>query len=172
VTAATVTKDYSLLGENARQAVESGLAGAKWYAAQIPRKRMKELMARSDQPAIRDTAVWFGLILTFGALGIATWGTWWAVPVFAVYGMLYGGSSDSRWHEAGHGTAFKARWMADALYQVASFMVLRRPTVWRWSHSRHHTDTIIVGRDPEIIQPRPPSFLELGLGVLNLKGGQ
>src|SRR5438067_7312250 len=44
--------------------------------------------------------------------------------------------------ESGHGTAFKSRWMADALYQVASFMVLRRPTVWRWSHSRHHTDTI------------------------------
>src|SRR4051794_41274131 len=55
---------------------------------------MKELMARSDQPAVRDTAIWFGLILTFGALGIATWGTWWAVPVFAVYGMLYGGLPD------------------------------------------------------------------------------
>ncbi len=76
--------------------------------------------------------------------------------------MLYGGSSDSRWHEAGHGTAFRTGWMADALYQLASFMVLRRPTVWRWSHSRHHTDTIIVGRDPEIVQPRPPSFLEIG----------
>jgi fatty acid desaturase len=164
-------KDYSLLGENARQAVESGLAGARWYAARIPRKRMKELMARSDQPAIRDTVVWFGLILTFGALGVAAWGSWWAVPVFLAYGTLYGGSSDSRWHEAGHGTAFKTRWMADALYQVASFMVLRRPTVWRWSHSRHHTDTIIVGRDPEIVQPRPPSLLELGLNIFALKGG-
>ncbi len=167
----TINKDYSLLGETAKRAVESGLAGAKWYAAQIPRRRMKELMARSDRPAVRDTAIWFGLILSFGGLGIATWGTWWAIPVFAVYGMLYGGSSDSRWHESGHGTAFKTRWMADALYQVASFMVLRRPTVWRWSHSRHHTDTIIIGHDPEIIQPRPPSFLELGLNVFALKGG-
>ena len=121
--------------------------------------------------ALRDTAVWFGLILTFGVLGIVTWGSWWAVPVFAVYGMLYGGSSDSRWHESGHGTAFKTRWMADTLYQVASFMVLRRPTVWRWSHTRHHTDTIIVGRDPEIVAPRPPDFLALALGVLNLKTG-
>ena len=72
---------------------------------------------------------------------------------------------------AGHGTAFKTRWMADALYQVASFMVLRRPTVWRWSHSRHHTDTIIVGRDPEIVAPRPPDFLGLALNFFNLKGG-
>lgn len=50
-------------------------------------------------------------------------------------------------------------------------MVLRRPTVWRWSHSRHHTDTIIVGRDPEIVAPRPPDFLALALNLLNLKGG-
>ena len=171
MTTGTIAKDYSLLGLTAKQAVESGLAGARWYATQIPRRRMKELMARSDGPAIRDTAIWLGLILGFGALGVATWGSWWAVPAFAVYGMLYGGSSDSRWHEAGHGTAFRTGWMADALYQLASFMVLRRPTVWRWSHSRHHTDTIIVGRDPEIVQPRPPSFLEIGLALLNLKGG-
>ena len=60
----TISKDYSLLGETAKRAVESGLAGAKWYATQIPRKRMKELMARSDGPALRDTAIWFGLILS------------------------------------------------------------------------------------------------------------
>jgi fatty acid desaturase len=29
-------------------------------------------------------------------------------------------------------------------------MIMREPTVWRWSHTRHHTDTIIVGRDREI----------------------
>ena len=166
-----IVRDYSLLGDTAKRAVDNGLAGAKWCAAQIPRKRMKELTARSDGPALRDTALWLGLILCFGALGVAAWGTWWAVPVLAAYGTLYGGSSDARWHEAGHGTAFKTRWMADALYQVASFMVLRRPTVWRWSHSRHHSDTIIAGRDPEIASPRPPSFLDLGLNLFALKNG-
>ena len=50
--------------------------------------------------------------------------------------------------------------MNDAIYQIASFMVLREPTVWRWSHTRHHTDTIIVGRDPEIAAPRPPEIHE------------
>ena len=75
--------------------------------------------------------------------------------------MLYGSSSDSRWHECGHGTAFKTRWMNDVVYQVACFMILREPTVWRWSHTRHHTDTIIVGRDPEIAVPRPPDLLAM-----------
>ena len=35
------TRDYSLLGETAKRAVDSGLAGGKWCAAQIPRKRMR-----------------------------------------------------------------------------------------------------------------------------------
>ena len=72
--------------------------------------------------------------------------------------MLYGSATDSRWHECGHGTAFKTRWMNDAVYQIACFMIMRKPTIWRWSHTRHHTDTIIVGRDPEIVALRPPDM--------------
>ena len=34
-------------------------------------------------------------------------------------------------------------------------MLLREPTMWRWSHVRHHSDTIIVGRDPEVLFTRP-----------------
>lgn len=98
--------------------------------------------------------------MLLGAGGTLAWvalGSWWAVPAFAVYGALYGGAADSRWHEAGHGTAFRTRWPNDVVYYVASFMMLRGPTRWRWSHARHHTDTIIVGRDPEILFPRSAS---------------
>ena len=38
-----------------KRAVENGLAAAEWYHTDIPRKQMKELMQRSDGPAIRDT---------------------------------------------------------------------------------------------------------------------
>jgi MocE subfamily Rieske [2Fe-2S] domain protein len=74
--------------------------------------------------------------------------------------VIYGSTSDSRWHESGHGTAFRTDWMNDALYEIASFMVMRESTVWRWSHNRHHSDTIIVGRDREIAVPRPPNMLK------------
>jgi hypothetical protein len=67
---------------------------------------MKELMQRSDRPALRDTLLWFALFIAFGAGGFYFWGTWWCVPFFLCYGVLYGSSSDSRWHECGHGTAF------------------------------------------------------------------
>ena len=51
--------------------------------------------------------------------------------------------------------------MNDVIYQIASFMVIRNPVTWRWSHARHHTDTYIVGRDPEIAIMRPPVFFKL-----------
>jgi fatty acid desaturase len=109
MSARTATRDYSLVGEEAERAAESGLAGAKWYASSVSRKKMKEMMVRAEAPTLRDTALWFALILGFGGLGVLTWGTWWAVPVFIVYGVLYGSASDSRWHEYDHGTAFRSR---------------------------------------------------------------
>jgi fatty acid desaturase len=154
-------RDYNLMGESGRTAVDTGLAAAEWYHTDIPRKQMKELMQRSDGPAIRDTIIWLAAIVISAAGGFWFWGTWWCVPFFFVYGTLYGSSSDSRWHEAGHGTAFKTRWMNDVIYQIASFMIMRNPVTWRWSHARHHTDTIIVGRDPEIAVMRPPDLFKL-----------
>lgn len=160
-------RDYSLLGEDARRAVERGLAAAEWYHTDIPRKEMKALMARTDQPAIRDTIILYGAMIVFAAIGVALWPSWWSAPFWLAYGVLYGSASDSRWHECGHGTAFRTPWMNNAVYQIASFMMVRNPATWRWSHARHHTDTVIVGRDPEIAVMRPPA---LGRLVLNVFG--
>jgi fatty acid desaturase len=161
-------RDYSLVGQSAQWAIEAGLASAKWYHSDVSRKTMKDLMRRSDGPAIRDTIIWIALILGSAAGAIFFWGTWRCVPFFLVYGVLYGSSSDSRWHECGHGTAFKTPWMNDAVYEIASFMVMRNPVQWRWSHARHHTDTIIVGRDAEIAVMRPPDLLKAALAFTGL----
>jgi fatty acid desaturase len=162
-------RDYSLIGKDSKRAIENGLAAAQWYHTDIPRKQMKELMQRSDGPAMRDTAIWLGLLVAFGAAAALLWGSWWSAPFFLCYGVLYGSATDSRWHECGHGTAFKTRWMNDAVYHIASFMIMREPTIWRWSHTRHHTDTIIVGRDPEIVAMRPPDLVSIVLNFLALK---
>jgi fatty acid desaturase len=161
-------RDYALLGRDAALASRIGLASAAWYHTDIPRAQMKELMKRSDQPAIRDTVIWLGALILSGGLGVWFWGSWWCVPFFAVYGVLYGSASDSRWHECGHGTAFRTAWMNDAVYQLACFMVMRNPVTWRWSHTRHHTDTIIVGHDPEIVAMRPADLVKLGLNFVGI----
>jgi fatty acid desaturase len=164
-------RDYSLVGSSAQRALELGLASAEWYRSDVPRATMKELVRRSDAPAIRDTIIWIGGILLSVAGLIYFWGSWWAVPFIFVYGVLYGSSSDSRWHECGHGTAFRTGWMNEAVYQIASFMLMRNPVTWRWSHSRHHTDTIIVGRDAEIAVMRPPDLRRTALNFFGLVDG-
>ena len=160
--------DYSLVGENSRRAVEMGLAEADWYQCPVPRAVLRALLERRDGPALRDTALWFALIAGLGIGTALLWGSPWALLPYLAYAVLYASTSDSRWHESGHGTAFKTDWMNNALYEIASFMVMRESVVWRWSHTRHHSDTIIVGRDPEIAVPRPPDLKVLALSVFNL----
>ena len=134
--------DYSLNGRDTVLAIEKGLADAAWYTSPVPGNKMRELRDRRDGPAIRDTLLWFALLIIAGSAGYALWGSWWALIPFAAYGVLYASVSDSRWHESLHGTAFKTDWMNNALYELASFMVLRESVSWRWSHTRHHSDTL------------------------------
>ena len=161
-------RDYSMVGPDARRAVETGLAAAEWYHTDIPRKEMKDLMKRADSPAIRDTILLFTAMVLFAGIGIALWPGWWSAPFWLAYGVLYGSAMDSRWHECSHGTAFKTRHYNDWLYQIASFCMVRNPVSWRWSHARHHTDTIIVGRDPEIALMRPPVLFKAFLNFFGI----
>jgi fatty acid desaturase len=164
-------RDYSLTGLESKRAEEKGLISADWYMSPIPRTKMKELMKRRNGPAIRDTLILFTTLVILGYLAFISWGTWWAIPAFFAYGIFYTTPADSRWHECGHGTAFKTPWMNELVYQIASFMMIRSATPWRWSHARHHTDTIIVGRDPEIVTERPPIWKILAMQIFHLYGG-
>ncbi len=163
------TRDYSLLGPDGKRAVEIGLAAAEWYHTDVPRKVMKDLMQRSDQPAIRDTVLYYGLMILLAGIGIAFWPSWWTAPFWLAYGVLYGSGADSRWHECGHGTAFKTPWMNNFVYEIASFMIMRNSATWRWSHARHHTNTYIVGMDPEIAVMRPTEVIKVLLAFIGLR---
>src|SRR5580658_4522791 len=99
--------DYSLVGENSTLAVERGLAEADWYQCAVPRGTLRALLERQDGPAIRNTILWFALIFASGSATYALWGSWWAILPYIIYSVLYASTSDSRWHETGHGTAFK-----------------------------------------------------------------
>ncbi len=163
-------RDYSLTGSETILAIQAGLAEADWYRSPVPRDKMRELLIRRDGPAVRDTLIWFGLIFGSGYLVFLLWGSWLAIFPYMVYSVLYASTSDSRWHESGHGTAFKTDWMNNLLYEISSFMVFRQSTVWRWSHTRHHSDTIIRGRDPEIAVPRPPDLKKIILSFFGISG--
>ena len=142
-----------------------------WYACPVSRKRMKELMKRSDGAALRDFGIWFALLAATGVLAVATAYSWPMVAALLVYGVLYASAAESRFHECLHGTPFRTRWLNETFLWILGFLALKNPYVWRWSHARHHTDTIIVGRDPEIAFPRPPDLAGMLLNILHLRSG-
>ena len=160
--------DYSIIGQGAAKAESSGLSNPSWYRPKVAAADIRALMTKDDGQAIKDTVLWLGLMIVFAAVGVALWPSWWSIPFWLAYGVLYGSASDARWHECGHRTAFETPWMNEVVYQIASFMLMRNPVVWRATHVRHHTDTIIVGRDPEIVAMRPPDLVRLALNLFGL----
>lgn len=164
----TSVRNYSLTGPSTREAFEAGLVAASWYKTPIDRKTMKALMQRRDSPAARDTVILFSVMFICVIAGIQLWPSGWSLPFWLAYGVLYGSAMDSRWHECGHGTAFKTPRFNNFVYQIASFMMVRNPVSWRWSHFRHHSDTLIVGRDPEIVVTRPPRLARMALAFVGV----
>ncbi len=160
-------RNYSLTGPEANRSIERGLADAEWYQTPLDSSTKARLHTRTNGRAAVDAVLWVGLLIGTAGLAWSLRDSWWAIPAFALYGLLYGGSADARWHEYGHSTAFRSEWPNQLLYYPACFMLMREPTVWRWSHVRHHSDTIVVGRDPEIVFPRP---FAIGTWIGNLLG--
>ncbi|MCB8877708.1 fatty acid desaturase [Acidisoma silvae] len=157
-----VWKNYRLRDETAGMATANAdgdlghAVGTLWYACPVSRKQLKELMRRSDGPALRFFALWLALLAVAGMTAFFAWGTWWAIPTFFIYGTLYA-VADHRHHELSHGTGFRTRWINEMFYHLCAFITLREGFYYRWSHSRHHTHTLLVGKDPEIAAPRPPN---------------
>ena len=170
-----IRRDYSLSGGN-RDAVEldgdriQGRLEDQWWKPKLSRQQMREIMQRRDGPGLWHFGLWFLLLGVSAYLAFISWGTWWAIPAFFVYGTIYT-SADSRWHESGHGTPFRTRWLNEFVYAVASFLGIREAYMWRWSHSRHHTHTYFVGRDPEIQVQRPADLVKLLMDFFYLRSG-
>ncbi|MCY3897394.1 MAG: fatty acid desaturase [Caldilineaceae bacterium] len=170
-----IRRDYSLSGGN-RDAVEldgdriQGRLEDQWWKPRLSRRQMREIMQRRDGPGLWHFGLWFLLLGVSAYLAFISWGTWWAIPAFFVYGTIYT-SADSRWHESGHGTPFRTRWLNEFVYAVASFLGIREAYMWRWSHSRHHTHTYFVGRDPEIQVQRPADLVKLLMDFFYLRSG-
>jgi len=84
----------------------------KWYRPKIDSKLLKELSKRSNGPAWINTILYYGLLFLSGILAYLSWGTWWAIPAFFVYGTIFAFNA-SRWHEYGHRSVFKTRGLND-----------------------------------------------------------
>jgi fatty acid desaturase len=140
-------------------------ASDDWYRPDVPRKELKELMKRDDAKALVDFGIWGLCLAVSGYAAYRAVGSYWVIPAFFVYGTIYS-SCDARWHECTHGTPFKTRWLNEVFYQISCLMNMKEGTFTRWSHTRHHTETIMVGIDPEIQVMRPANLSRVLLDFL------
>lgn len=125
-----------------------------WYRPEIPRRELKRFMARGDAKGLANFGLWLACLAGSGYLAYRAVGSYWVILAFFVYGTIYS-SCDARWHECAHGTPFRTRWLNETFYLLSSIMNMKEGTYMRWSHTRHHTETIMVGLDPEIQVMRP-----------------
>jgi fatty acid desaturase len=132
----------------------------------VPRRRLRQLMARTDLPA------WLFLGRHLGFLALTGWlvslavGTTWLVPAMMMYGLgivhLFAAQ-----HECAHRTAFRTRALNDIVGWVIGAFILLPHVYFRWEHTDHHTFTQQGGRDPQLIaQPRSLAAYLLYLSTL------
>ena len=132
----------------------------KWWRPNIDRETLKELHKKRDFPAILNTLIYFSLLIILGYVAYISWGTWYAVPAFLLYGTFYS-FTNARWHEYGHRTFFKSKILNDIFYEISSFLQYLESVSWRYSHHHHHSRTIHQNIDYEIQVSRPAMLFNL-----------
>ncbi len=112
----------------------------KWHKCHIDKEILKELSKKSDLKGFQHVSVFFGSLTLTGTIAYITLGTWWSVFWFLVYGNIYS-FSNPLWHETGHKTAFKSKYLNEIFYYISSFMSNFEPIRWRYTHFVHHGNT-------------------------------
>ena len=111
-----------------------------YYRCKIDKEVLKELSKKSDIKGFQHVTVYFGLLVITGYFAYITWGTLWSLFWILIYGNIFC-FSNPLWHETGHRTAFKTKFLNDFFYQVSCFMAYFEPTRWRFTHFIHHGNT-------------------------------
>ena len=111
-----------------------------WWEPRIDRATLKGLMKRANAPGLYFLAVWGVLLAGAGVWIHLARGTAWLVPAVVVYGLVLGFAYAPS-HECAHGTAFRSRWLNEAVLWISSFVWGEAPTHRRFAHSHHHTHT-------------------------------
>jgi fatty acid desaturase len=103
-----------------------------------------------DWPTLALCAVmWTGLLANFWwALSIEEW-TFWAACAHVAVGTFFLNMSFTIWHEAGHGTIFKARAANDLVGVIGAWPAMLPYFTVRRDHILHHEHVNDPERDPD-----------------------
>ena len=118
----------------------------KWFRPNIDKDKLKELTMKSDIKGLIHVSIYFSFLILAGLLAYYTWGTWWTLFWFYVYGTIYC-FCNPIWHETGHKTAFETKFLNEFFYYISCFMAFFEPTRWKFTHFVHHGNTYST-KDP------------------------
>lgn len=116
----------------------------------LDRKVLKAMAKRSDRPGIQYLIQWGIALLVSGYLVWLSLGTGWIWLAQILYGTILVVPVYALSHETAHGTAFKTRWLNDAVYWITSLIYLEEPLHRRYTHTQHHTYTWHTEKDAQI----------------------
>ena len=117
----------------------------------LTRQELKQLMQRSNKPALLRLVVWVLVIVVTGSLIGFSYGTLWMLPAMFLHGIVLV-HHFSLQHECCHYTAFKTRWLNDVVGNVCGLVIMLPNRFFRYEHCDHHTYTQIKGKDTEMIE--------------------
>ena len=61
----------------------------KWHRCHIDKEDFKKLCEKSDREGFKHMFIFFGSLFLFGYLAWMTWGSWWSLIFFLIYGNIY-----------------------------------------------------------------------------------
>src|SRR4029453_19329586 len=132
----------------------------------IDRARLADLNRRSDARGLCHLAGHGLLLLATGArLGLALY-TWWAVPATVLHGIVLI-ALFAPLHETIHRTAFRSRWLNDAVGWLCGLVLVLPPEYFRFFHFAHHRHTQDPLSDPELASPKPTT---VGQWLIHVSG--
>ena len=76
-----------------------------YFKCKIDKSILKELSQKSDIKGLLHVSGYFIILFTVGFVAYYTWGTYWSIFWFLVYGNIYN-FVNAIWHETSHNTAF------------------------------------------------------------------
>jgi fatty acid desaturase len=125
----------------------------------IDRKTLKPFTKRRDLPGL---LYFFGLLGFIAASGyliyLSSWSNWLLWPAMLLHGIMLS-HLFAPLHETSHGTAFRTRWINEAVLWFCGIVTIWTPLYFRYDHAGHHTYAQVVGKDPEFVLPAPRSLL-------------
>jgi fatty acid desaturase len=119
----------------------------------IDAAKLRRLCVASNGRGAVQTLSHVGAIAVTGYLLWLMRGTWWALPIFALHGVLlnflYAGQ-----HELSHWTVFRTGWLNEWVGRAFGFVLFYPRTFDQVQHMAHHRFTQDWARDGELARPR------------------